>query len=148
MMLNRLRALLGSTASSGAAPSETLSTAVLLLELARSDFDLADAERQCLRELLASRYSLDAAALDALLAEAQARAAAAVSLHDDVQSLNTYLDAEGKCRLMAMLWQVAYADGRIDKYEEHLLRRLADLLYVPMADYVRIKIESGQTQVS
>ena len=148
MMLNRLRALLGSPASNGAAPSEALSTAVLLLELARSDFDLADAERQCVRELLASRYSLDTAALDALLAEAQARAAAAVSLHDDVQSLNTHLDAEGKCRLMAMLWHVAYADGRIDKYEEHLLRRLADLLYLPMADYVRIKIESGQTQVS
>ena len=38
-----------------------------------------------------------------------------------------------------MLWEVAYADGRIDKYEEHLLRRLVDLLHIPMADYIRAR---------
>ena len=62
-----------------------------------------------------------------------------MSLHDYVQTLNQSLDAAGKRRLIAMLWQVALADGRIDKYEEHLLRRLVDLLYIPMADYVQAR---------
>jgi len=59
-----------------------------------------------------------------------------VSLFDYVKVLNAGLDAAGKRALMEMLWEVAYADGRIDKYEEHLLRKLADLLYIPERDYI------------
>jgi len=141
-MFNRLRGLLSSPGLSGNTPSEALSTALLLLELARSDFEVADVEQQRIGQLLADRFSLDQAALDALLEEARKSAAAAVSLHDYVQTLNASLDAAGKRNLMAMLWQVAYADGRIDKYEEHLLRRLVDLLYIPMPDYIQTKLEA------
>ena len=77
--------------------------------------------------------------LPGLLADARSRARQSVSLHDYVQTLNQSLDAAGKRRLIAMLWQVAVADGRVDKYEEHLLRRLVDLLYIPMADYVQAR---------
>lgn len=144
-MLNRLRALLGTPSNGASPPSEALATALLLLELARSDFEVADVEQQRIRELLAQRYGLDAPGLDALLEEARQSSNAAVSLHDYVQALNAALDADGKSQLMAMLWQVAYADGRIDKYEEHLLRRLADLLYVPMPDYIRAKLDAAAT---
>ncbi len=142
-MLNRLKALLGTPPSGTQPPSEALATALLLLELARSDFEIAEAEQQRIRDLLAQRFDLDATGLDALLEEARQSSNAAVSLHDYVQALNASLDADGKRQLMAMLWQVAYADGRIDKYEEHLLRRLADLLYVPMPDYIRVKLEAA-----
>ncbi|GAC1625671.1 MAG: TerB family tellurite resistance protein [Nevskia sp.] len=142
-MLNRLRALLGNPSRETRPPSEALATALLLLELARSDFEVAEVEQQRIRQLLAQRYGLDVPGLDALLDEARRSSEASVSLHDYVQTLNASLDAEGKRQLMAMLWQVAYADGRIDKYEEHLLRRLADLLYLPMPDYLQVKLEAA-----
>lgn len=142
-MLNRLRGLLGGARSEPARPSEALATALLLLELARSDFEVTDTEQSRIRALLAGRFALDDAALDALLAEAQASARDAVSLHDYVQTLNTGLDLAAKREIMSMLWQVAYADGRIDKYEEHLLRRLADLLYLPMPDYIQVKLAAA-----
>jgi uncharacterized tellurite resistance protein B-like protein len=142
-MFDRLRALLGAGSPETNHPSEALATALLLLETARSDFEITDSEQQRIRELLAKRYTLDVTALDALLAEARASGEKAVSLHEYVQTLNDGLDAAGKRELMSMLWQVAYADGRVDKYEEHLLRRLVDLLHIPMPDYIETKIEAG-----
>ncbi len=138
-----LGGLLGGGDATRAAPSEELATALLLLELARSDFDLADTEQTRIRQLLARRYALDEAALEALMRDAQTSAAKSVSLHEYVQTLNGALDGDGKRELMTMLWQVAYADGRIDKYEEHLLRRLTDLLHVPMPDYIQIKLDAA-----
>ncbi len=139
MVLSRLRELIIPKPASSKAPSEALSTALLLLELAGADFDTDDAELARIGALLCQHYGLDRAALDVLLTEARSRARASVSLHDYVQTLNRSLDGDGKRRLIAMLWQVALADGRIDKYEEHLLRRLVDLLYIPMADYVQAR---------
>lgn len=145
-MFNRLRGLLATPAHGSKTPSQALATALLLTELARSDFEIAEVEQQRIRELLTARFGLDGAALDALLDEARRSGANAVSLHDYVQTLNSSLDADGKRELIGMLWQVAYADGRVDKYEEHLLRRLADLLYIPMPDYIRAKLEAaGET---
>lgn len=147
-MLKGLQGLFGTGNGTGRgakpAPSEALSTALLLLELARADFDVADAEQARIRALLAERYALDEPALEQLLADAHLSAQHSVSLFDYVKTLNESLDDAGKREVMAMLWQVAYADGRIDKYEEHLLRRLADLLYIALPDYVQIKLAAGQ----
>jgi len=143
-MLNRLLKLLTEKPATRTAPSEAVSTALLLLELARSDFNVADVERRRIRELLVERYQLSTAELDQLLADAQVNATTSVSLHDYVQTLNAKLDADGKRTLIEMLWQVAYADGHLDKYEEHLLRRLADLLYIPMADYIQARFAAEQ----
>lgn len=140
-MFDRLRGLLGAPASNDSRqPSEELATALLLLELGRADFDFGELEQARIRELLAARFALTAEQVEALLREARTDVGQAVSLHSYVQTLNQRLDGEGKRALMTMLWQVAWADGRLDKHEEHLLRRLADLLYVPMADYIRIKL--------
>lgn len=137
-MLNRLKSLLAAPPAVQP-PSEALSTALLLLELASADFSSDDIELARVRSLLQARFALDAAALDALLVEARDKARTSVSLHQFVGTLNSSLDADGKRALITMLWEVALADGRIDKYEEHLLRRLVDLLHIPMADYIRAR---------
>src|SRR5882672_934494 len=115
-MLDRLLSLLGGTTPTAReVPSEQLAVALLLLELARSDFDFPEVERVKIRDLLAQRYQLDAAQADVLLQQAQATTQEAVSLYDYVKALNDRLDPAGKLALMEMLWQVAYADGRLDK---------------------------------
>lgn len=139
MVLNRLKNLLAKPDAQPRAPSEALSTALLLLELARADFAFDDIELARVRELLQARYGLDADAVDTLLTQARDKARLSVSLHEFTGTLHNTLDAEGKRELITMLWQVAWADGRIDKYEEHLLRRLVDLLHIPMADYVNAR---------
>ncbi len=139
-MFDRLRHLLAGPAPEALKPDETLSAALLLTELARADLEVAEVEQAKIRELLAARYALDDAALDRLLDEARTRGEQAVSLYDYVQALNARLDPAAKSELMTMLWQVAYADGRLDPYEEHLLRRLAGMLYVTDAEFIRTKL--------
>jgi uncharacterized tellurite resistance protein B-like protein len=140
-MLDRLLGLLGAgPGPAREAPSEQLAVALLLLELARSDFEMPEVELAKMRELLAQRYQLDPSQVDGLLQQAQSSGNEAVSLYDYVQTLNGRLDAQAKRGLMEMLWQLAYADGRLDKHEEYLLRKLAGLLYVSDEDYIRAKI--------
>lgn len=121
-------------------PPRDIATAVLLLECARADFEHAPAELDAVRAALRDAFALDEAALDRLVGEAGRSAREAVSLHGPVARLNAELSAEDKRGLIHWLWRVAAADGRIDAHEEHLLRKLADLLYVPHADYIRGKL--------
>jgi len=139
-MFDRLRALLASGETERQSPAESLCVAVLLLELARADFEFAGIEREAIRALLRQRYGLDVTQAEALLSEAQAQSEAAVSLYDYVAALNARLTPADKFELLRMLWQLAYADGRIEPHEEALLRKLAGLLYVSDADYVRAKL--------
>ena len=140
-MLDRLLGLLGAdTGPAHEQPSEPLAVALLFLELARSDFDFAMVEGDKIRELLSQRYSLSPEQCEELMDRAQAESRAAVSLFDYVKVLNDRLDRGGKRRLMEMLWEVAYADGRLDRYEEHLLHKLAGLLYVPDEDFISAKL--------
>lgn len=153
-MYEHLRRLLRDTHThtperAGADP-EQLAAAVLLLEVARADYEHAPAERTALRAGLAREFGVAEAALDALLTQAEVRAQESVSLFDFVQALNRTLSPERKAGLIRLLWEVAHADGKVDAQEEHLLRRLADLLHVPHADFIRGKLaaERGRLEGS
>ena len=115
---------------------------MLLLEVARADHEHHGAERATLREGLARDFKVPEAALDALLGEAELRAKASVSLFDFVQALNRTMAPDDKRGLLRLLWDVAHADGRVDPHEEHLLRRIADLLHLSHADFIRGKLDA------
>lgn len=124
------------------AARQRLAVAVLLLECARADFDQSADEIAQVRSSLQGYFGLDAAGLETLLAEAGERARQSVSLHEFVGSLNASLQPADKLQIMSMLWNVAYADGKLDAHEEHLLRKFADLLYVPHKDFIATKLEA------
>ena len=147
-MFEHLRDLLRASAKPAASPQDEqrLAAAVLLLEVARADYANAPAERKALRAGLARDFGVPEAALDALLGEAELRAKQSVSLFDFVQTLNRSMDAEGKRGLLRLLWDVAHADGRVDPHEEHLLRRIADLLHLSHADFIRGKLDAAAAQ--
>lgn len=116
-------------------------TAILLHELARADFDHHEQEAAQLRAELAQAFGLPPQEVDPLLDDAARAALEQVSLHAEIDHLNQTLDADGKRALLAMLWRLAAADGRIDPQEEALIRRLADLLFVPHAVFVQEKLK-------
>ena len=53
--------------------------------------------------------------------------------------MHRHLDREEKVRVLEYLWQIAYADNVLDKYEEHAIRKVADLLYLSHADFITAK---------
>jgi uncharacterized tellurite resistance protein B-like protein len=121
-------------------PPRDVAIAVLLLECARADFEKQPAELDEIRTALRAQFELDDAEVDRLVGQAAQSAASAVSLHGPVSRLNAELTPDEKRALMQWMWKVAAADGHVDAHEEHLLRKVADLLYISLADYIRAKL--------
>ena len=120
-----------------------LAMAVLLLELSRADFERSDAELAAIRRELASGLGLSAGEAETLVERGLHSAQRAVSMHEFVSALNAELDTEGKRELLRWLWRVAHSDGQLVPREEALIRQLADLLFLPHADFVRTRLETG-----
>jgi uncharacterized tellurite resistance protein B-like protein len=116
-----------------------VATAVLLVEVARADFIVQPAEKARLRELLERQFSLSTAELAALMEEAEADADRLVSLQHITRLLNEHYDHAMKLRVVEMMWQLVYADGNKDHYEEHLIRQVADLLYVSHGEFIQAR---------
>lgn len=115
-------------------------TALLLVEIARSDHEVAPEELATIRAALAQSSSLETAEIEEIVAESKAEADAATSMYGYVARLNEALDRRGKIRLVEQMWQVALADGDIDRYEEYTIRKLSDLLYLDHSDFMQAKL--------
>lgn len=116
-----------------------MAAAALLVEMARADFNEDETELTRARELLAERYGLTPEGAAELLSAAQGESDHAVSLFRFTHLINQHLEMPEKLALMGMLWDVAYADGRLDKHEDALMHKLADLMYVPVKDLMVAK---------
>jgi uncharacterized tellurite resistance protein B-like protein len=121
------------------AESLRLATAVLLVEIMRADFDESAVERTTLESLLERHFGLTAAEAATLVAEAERAADRSISLYDYTRVLNDALAAGEKSDVVELLWRACLADGRLDKYEDHLVGKVAELLYVPRADVIRLR---------
>jgi uncharacterized tellurite resistance protein B-like protein len=80
--------------------------------------------------------------LDTLWQLAQEEARSATSLFQFTSLINSSYGYPEKIRLLHHMWEVAWADGRVDRYEEHLIRKVADLLYLSHGDFIRAKLAS------
>lgn len=116
-----------------------VATAVLLVEIARADFVVESLERKRLRQLLQRQFQLSDDELDALLEEAEADADRLVSIQHITRMLNEHYDHAMKRRVVEMMWQLVYADGDKSHYEEHLIRQVADLLYLSQAEFIQAR---------
>jgi uncharacterized tellurite resistance protein B-like protein len=116
-----------------------VATAVLLVEITRADFVVEPVERQRLRQLLEQEFQLTEIELDALLEEAEADADQLVSIQHTTRLLNEHYDHAMKRRVVEMMWRLVYADGEKSHYEEHLIRQIADLLYLSQNEFIQAR---------
>ena len=65
-------------------------------------------------------------------------------MHEFTQLLHENLSENEKARIIALLWKIAYADGRLDKYEDSLVLKISDLLYVSRGRVMRLKHDAEQ----
>jgi uncharacterized tellurite resistance protein B-like protein len=117
-----------------------LAAAALLVETARADFDESSVEMTTLAQLLPTVLQLEVTEVQTLVAQAQERVEDATSLYEFTRIINEGWSLDRKLELVSAMWAVAYADGDVDKYEEHLIRNVSDLIYVPHSDYIHCKL--------
>lgn len=129
-MFGRLKALLaGEKPEKRQAVPTELAVAALLVEAARADETYTDLERTLIGRALAARFSLDAAATDALLAAGEAAQADALDLHRFTRVAKA-MAAQEKLALIEHLWTIILSDGTRDPHEDALVRRVCGLIYV------------------
>ena len=115
--------------------------AALLVEIAFADKDFDDTEKDSLRETLVKTYGLNEEEIEEIIQDADRSVEESTSLYGYTRIVNDEFNYEDKLDLIRNLWKVAYADGNLDKYEEHLLRKISDLIHVSHSDYINIKLE-------
>ncbi|MDA7571145.1 TerB family tellurite resistance protein [Porticoccaceae bacterium] len=118
---------------------DQLATAALLIEVMVIDGDLDDQEMQAIAGTLSNMLHLSKEQIDQLIELSKEEVAEATSLYQFTKEINEHFDIEKKLSLMTAMWRVAFADGHLDKYEENIIRRVADLLHIRHSEYIRCK---------
>jgi len=116
-----------------------LATAVLLIDVARADHVFDETEFDRVLRLVEAHFDLDPEDAAELVNHASDEAEDLISAYDFTSVLHQHLDDTEKARIVGMLWQVAYADGELDKYEDSLVLKISDLLHVSRARVMRLK---------
>lgn len=142
-MLQKLKALFADVDRAGP-PTERelqLASAALLIEISKADHSRDAREEDAIVAAIRATYGVDKASVEALLREAQDASDNAPSLYDFTSVINEGCSEEEKYKLVRECWRVAFADGNLDKYEDHLIRKIADLIYLPHSLSIKAKLE-------
>jgi uncharacterized tellurite resistance protein B-like protein len=122
-----------------------LAAVALLVHAAAIDGDMSERERDKLHAVVKSRFALDDALADELIDRATAAEHEAVDLYHFTSLLNRVLDEEGRAKVIEMMWEIVYADGRRDELEDNLLWRAADLLGVSPNERIALRQRIAKT---
>lgn len=121
-----------------------LATAVLMIDVARADHVFDENEFDRVLQLVEQHFGLSPEEAAELVNSASDQADDLVSVHEFTALLHEHLDENEKARIIGMLWDIAYADGQLDKYEDSLVLKISDLLYVSRARVMRLKHDARQ----
>jgi uncharacterized tellurite resistance protein B-like protein len=149
-MFESFRKFLSDVAEGGKHPAHfehndyRLAAAALLVHTAAIDGNISDLERDKLHAMVKQQFDLDEATTDELVAEATEAEHEAIDLYHFTSLINRSLDEDGRRRIVEMMWEIVYADGRATEFESNLLWRAADLLGISS----RERIELGKRVAS
>lgn len=121
-----------------------LAAAALLIHVMSIDGKETGAELDKLRELLKQQFDLDDQAAEELIAAATAADNEAVDLYGFTSLINRSLDEDGRRRIVKMMWEMVYADGRMNEFEDNVVWRASDLLGISQRDRVEMRREVAE----
>lgn len=141
-MIERLKKLFAVPESEPVKPDAhqlAVAATALMVQLSRVDNDEDERELKTIVDCAVRAHQVTQEEAEEILQDALAHAEDATSLYQFTGQINDHLDQAQKQALLESIWHVALADGRIDKYEEHLIRRMADLLHLNHREYMQAR---------
>lgn len=118
--------------------------AVLLIEVMMADHDMDQTEIDCVTQILSERMSLSRQEVQACVDTALQRQKESYDLFQFTHIINEHYGEQERYLLLVDLWRVAFADGRLDKYEDHRIRRVSDMLHLHHSHFIRAKAEAKE----
>jgi len=116
-----------------------LAACALMVEVAAIDEHFSDIELAALGQEMQRQFRLPADTASELIKRARVEQDRAASLHQFTQLVNDHCDTNEKFELMVGMWRIAFADNHLDKYEEYMVRKVSELIYVGHSDFIRSK---------
>lgn len=143
-MIERIKQFFQQYADFGKSPESAeqklqIACAALLIEMTQIDDDSREEEQTRMRAKLRELFSITPEQVRSLLEIAAAERDSAVDYYQFTHMLNEQLSREQKIKLIEILWQIAYADGELNRYEEQMVRKIANLLYLPHDVFIMAK---------
>lgn len=125
--------------------AQQLAAAALLFEVSRSDQDVHPAEQERIEAIVRSSFSLSAGEVETLMNLAREEVRDASSLFGFTSLINDHWSIDERVHLAELMWQVAFADGRLDDHEVHLMRKIEKLLHIPHKRFIGAKLHARES---
>ena len=119
-----------------------LATAALLVEVVRSDSGILPSERQAVMRAVREKFNLSEQEAETIFRLAEEEVRTANDYYQFTSLINRHFDQQQKQHVIELMWRVAYADAELAAHENHLLRRVAELLHVTHGDYIAAKMRA------
>ena len=116
-----------------------LATAALLVEMMAQDGEHHHAEHAQIKHSLQTEFDLSEDEAHELIELARQESHDATDYHQFTSLIARNYTQSQKIKVIEYLWAVAFADGKLDKYEEHMVRRIADLIHVAHKDFMQAR---------
>tara|TARA_Y100000996_G_scaffold409661_1_gene390696 strand:+ start:2529 stop:2978 length:450 start_codon:yes stop_codon:yes gene_type:complete len=117
-----------------------LGTCILLIEVSKADDSFDEVEKDKIVDILKKNFSLESDQTKILIKLADEKNQEMISLYEWTSEMNKNYSYSEKVNVIKVLWDVAYADGHIDKYEDYTIRKISELLYVKHQDFIKAKL--------
>ena len=121
-----------------------IACAVLLCEVMRADHVFTENEQDELSIILTKQFNLSGQEVETILVQAFELSENATDFYQFTSKLNQHYSLDERIKIVTLLWQVAYADGELANIEEHIIRKIADLLHLRHSEYIATKIAAEQ----
>lgn len=117
-----------------------IATAALLIEMMRADTEISADEQEIITRTMQSKFDLNEEEAAAVMNLAEDEIWKSTGYYEFTSLMNRSLSYPQKVKVIEHLWEVAFADNILDKHEEYMVRRIADLIYVPHRDFIDAKL--------
>ena len=117
-----------------------VATAALLIEMMRADGCVSEDEKRAVMQTIQSKFNLTEEETKSLKEIAEEKIRKSTDYYEFTSLIHKGLSYEQKVEVIAHLWEIAFTDKHLDKHEEYVVRKIADLIYVEHRDFIEAKL--------
>lgn len=139
MLKQFLEKLIAAEPEKGNQHQVEIAAATLLMEVAWADHEIADEELEHIRQALSQQFDLDETTLDAIIEESRDHHDSSVGLYAFTRTVTEAWDEPARFELVVAMWALALQDDSVHRFEEHMIRKISDLLYVSHSRFIAAK---------
>ena len=118
---------------------DKIATSVLFLELAYADFNVTPEEEENIYSNLQKFFNLPKGEVEEIINIAKEKRNDRNDIWIFTNQIKKDFSRERKIKIIELLWQLVFSDGKMDKYEEALMRKISNLLGLTHGEMIQAK---------